>query len=99
MTYPDDRYYYSRYDQTGKPLSTPSTLSRSDGDIKSEVVDRLRVNSYTKDYTLTVDVKAGVVVLSGDVPTVLAKRVAGDDVWDTPGVVDLSNQLQVTPAA
>jgi osmotically-inducible protein OsmY len=93
MTYPDERYYYSRY------TNPQTTVDRSDGDIKSEVVDRLRENSYTKDYSLTVDVKAGVVVLSGDVPTVLAKRVAGDDVWDTPGVVDVSNQLRVTPTA
>jgi len=97
MTYPADRYYYSRY-INGENISTVP-VDRSDGDIKSEVVDRLRVNEYTKPYSLTVDVKAGVVILSGDVPTALAKRVAGDDVWDTPGVLDVSNQLRVTPAA
>jgi hypothetical protein len=26
-----------------------------------------------------------------------AKRAAGDDAWDTPGVVDVSNQLHITP--
>jgi osmotically-inducible protein OsmY len=36
-----------------------------------------------------------VVVLTGDVSAVLAKRAAGDDCWDTPGVVDVSNQLRV----
>jgi osmotically-inducible protein OsmY len=84
--YPDDRYYYSRYDAT--------PVSRSDGDIKSEVVDRLRVNPLTADHTLTVDVKAGVVILTGEVTNSLDKRAAGDDVWDTPGVVDVSNQLR-----
>ena len=36
-----------------------------------------------------------VVILTGDVSSTLAKRAAGDDAWDTPGVVDVSNQLQV----
>jgi osmotically-inducible protein OsmY len=87
--YPDDRYYYNRYS------ATPA--SRSDADIKSEVVDRLRVNPLTADHTLTVDVKAGVVILTGDVTNALDKRAAGDDVWDTPGVVDVSNQLRYAP--
>ena len=59
------------------------------------MVDRLRKNVHTKDHTLAVNVQSGVVVLTGDVSTVLAKRAAGDDCWDTPGVVDVSNQLRV----
>ena len=85
--YPDDRYYYPWYENPPEALS--------DGDIKSMVVDRLRVNTYTKDDDLKVDVKQGVVVLGGRVRTSLAKRAAGDDAWDTPGVVDVSNQLAV----
>ena len=52
---------------------------------------------HTKDHTLAVNVQSGVVVLTGDVSTALAKRAAGDDCWDTPGVVDVSNQLKVVP--
>ncbi len=44
---------------------------------------------------LTVDVKRDVVILTGTVSTSRAKRAAGDDSWDTPGVVDVSNQLLV----
>ena len=58
-------------------------------------MERLRVNPFTKDDDLTVDVKKKVVILTGDVSSTLAKRAAGDDAWDTPGVVDVSNQLQV----
>jgi osmotically-inducible protein OsmY len=36
-----------------------------------------------------------VVILGGQAPSSIAKRVAGDDAWDTPGVVDVSNQLEV----
>jgi hypothetical protein len=89
--YPSSRYYYEWY--------ATAPASRPDKDVKAEVVDRLRVNTYTSASTLNVDVKAGVVILTGDVPTVLAKRAAGDDVWDTPGVVDVSNQIRVVPAS
>ncbi len=84
-TYPDERYYYEWY---GDPRVEPT-----DGDIKAMVVDRLRENPLTKGHDLTVDVKQHVVILGGTVSSPLAKRVAGDDAWDTPGVVDVSNQL------
>jgi osmotically-inducible protein OsmY len=87
-TYPGDRYYYGWYNQP--PQSKPT-----DGEIKSNVVDRLRVNPHTKDHDLQVDVKQGVVILTGEVSSAVAKRAAGDDCWDTAGVVDVSNQLIV----
>jgi osmotically-inducible protein OsmY len=86
--YPSDRYYYGWYNQP--PQSKPT-----DGDIKSNVVDRLRVNPHTKDHDLQVDVKQSVVILTGKVSSAVAKRAAGDDCWDTAGVVDVSNQLIV----
>jgi hypothetical protein len=85
--YPSERYYYGWYNQ---PPSKPT-----DGEIKSNVVDRLRVNPHTKDHDLQVDVKQSVVILSGEVFSAVAKRAAGDDCWDTAGVVDVSNQLIV----
>jgi osmotically-inducible protein OsmY len=90
--YPSERYYDGWY--TGQPEITQRD-PQTDGQIKSEVVDRLRQNMHTKDHTLAVNVQSGVVVLTGDVSTVLAKRAAGDDSWDTPGVVDVSNQVRV----
>ena len=89
--YPSERYYYGWYGDQQPAQASPQT----DGQIKSEVVDRLRQNVHTKDHTLAVNVQSGVVVLTGDVSSVLAKRAAGDDCWDTPGVVDVSNQLRV----
>lgn len=90
-TYPPNRYYYPWYNA---PPPSPT-----DGDIKAMVVDQLRENPLTKPYDLKVDVKQSVVVLGGDVGSTLAKRAAGDDAWDTAGVVDVSNQLRVTPDA
>ena len=40
-----------------------------------------------------------VVVLGGQVPSWMAKRAAGDDPWDTQGVVDVSNQLVIQAVA
>jgi hypothetical protein len=88
--YPAGRYYYDWYG----PDSTPP-VNPTDGDIKSMIVDQLRVNPETKDDEITVDVKRNVVILTGEVSSALAKRAAGDDAWDTPGVVDVSNQLTV----
>jgi osmotically-inducible protein OsmY len=88
-TYPADRYYYGWYGEV-PPLGTDSAL-------KATVVDRLRENPLTAPYDLKVDVKQAVVVLGGIVGSSLAKRAAGDDAWDTPGVKDVSNQLQVVP--
>ncbi len=86
-TYPDERYHYAWY---ATPPVTPT-----DGDIKAMVVDRLRENPLTKDHDLKIDVKQRVVILGGMVSSPLAKRAAGDDAWDTPGVVDVSNQLAI----
>ncbi len=87
--YPTDRYYYGWYDE---PFDS---REMTDGDIKSVVVDRLRENPCTKDDDIRVDVKRNVVILTGDISSARAKRAAGDDAWDTAGVVDVSNQLQL----
>lgn len=88
--YPGSRYYYDWYDPDNTPPAKPT-----DGEIKSVLVDRLRENPWTKDDDIRVDVKRNVVILSGEVSTTRAKRAAGDDAWDTPGVVDISNRLEV----
>ena len=89
--YPLDRYYYPWYDEELAAEAPPS-----DAEIKSIAVDRLRENPYTKDHELRVDVKNGVVILLGTVSSPRAKRAAGDDAWDIPGVTDVSNQLTIS---
>lgn len=93
-SYPAGRYYYDWYSPDSIPPVEPT-----DSDIKSMIVDQLRVNPHTKDDDITVDVKRNVVILTGDVSSSLAKRAAGDDAWDTPGVADVSNQLTVSTTA
>ena len=86
--YPENRYYYEWY-------VDESTDGRSDGEIKQDLLDRIRTGPYTDHYEIEVDVKKGVVILTGTAKTSVAKRVAGDDAWDTRGVTDVSNQIQV----
>jgi osmotically-inducible protein OsmY len=85
--YPENRYYYEWYDE--------SPGDRSDGDIKQDLLDQIRSGPYADQYDIDVDVKKGVVILTGTAMTTVAKRVAGDDAWDTRGVTDVSNQIQV----
>ncbi|MBM7784701.1 BON domain-containing protein [Tenggerimyces flavus] len=87
-SYPVERYYYPW--ALAEYIANPEP---SDHSIKSTVVQRLKENPHTKDDTIKVDVKQRVVILGGEVSSWLAKRAAGDDAWDTAGVVDVSNQL------
>ena len=61
----------------------PNTEVPTDREMKSTLVARLNENLYTQDEQIRVEVTDRVVVL------------AGEDAWDVPGVVDVSNQLTV----
>lgn len=67
----------------------------SDREMKTALVQRLHENLYTQDAQIRVDVDRRVIVLAGEVESPDAKRAASDDAWDTPGVMDVSNQLVV----
>lgn len=73
----------------------PNTEVPTDRDMKSALVARLNENLYTQDAQIRVEVTDRVVVLAGEVDSPLVKRVAGEDAWDVPGVLDVSNQLTV----
>ena len=89
--YPENRYYYEWY-------ADEQTHERSDGEIKQHLLDQIRTGPYEDQYDIEVDVKKGVVILTGTAKTTVAKRAAGDDAWDTRGVTDVSNQIQVKSA-
>lgn len=46
---------------------------------------------------ITVDVRNGVVTLTGTVPNKRIKHAAGDDAWWVPPVTDVHNEIQVVP--
>jgi osmotically-inducible protein OsmY len=74
----------------------PTSDVPNDREMKRALVERLRENLYTEDAQIRVDVTDRVIVLDGEVEAPIVKRVAGEDAWDVPGVVDVSNQLSVT---
>jgi len=87
--YPENRYYYEWYEQ-----EPPN--ERSDMEIKQDLLDRLRTGPYEAQYDIDVTVEKAVVILTGSAGSIVGKRAAGDDAWDTPGVVDVSNQIVVS---
>ena len=89
----DARCYYD-WDDVPSPRSSRA-IRRTDTSIKAGVVDRLRINPYTKDDHLKVEVKRGVVIVNGEVRSRLAKQSVGDECWDIAGVTDVSNQVEV----
>lgn len=84
-----DRYYYAYYG----PYY--GRLARSDADIDADVRSRLIDDSWVDAEQVNTAVHDGVVTLSGEVDSVVEKRAAGDDAWDTLGVADVSNRLRV----
>jgi len=88
--HPQARYYYGYYG----PYYQKSTVS-ADEDIKSDVESALRLDSYVDADRIEVSVQDRAVTLKGHVDNPLEKRAAGDDAWDTAGVVDVNNDLKV----
>jgi osmotically-inducible protein OsmY len=88
--------WINRKDRTTYSWSdVPAEALPSDREMKSALVHRLNENPYTEDAEIKVDVDHRVIVLGGEVETPIAKRVAGEDAWDVPGALDVSNQLVV----
>ena len=83
------RYYYGTYG----PYS--SRVARGDEEITSDIRNRLTWDSWVNADQINIDVKNGVVTLTGDVDSAVEKRAAGDDAWDTVGVIDVNNLLHV----
>jgi len=94
MAYHDPYSTYSRY-YYGSYSPYQSRMVRSDDEIRSDVRNRLTWDSWVNADQIHIEVKDGVVTLTGDVDSIVEKRAAGDDAWDTPGVVDVVNNLKI----
>ncbi|HKH24502.1 MAG TPA: BON domain-containing protein [Acidimicrobiales bacterium] len=86
-----DRTYYRWTD-------VPDAEAPPDREMKSTLVHRLRENPFTQDSSIKVDVSDRTIVLGGEVGSPEAEQVAVEDAWDTPGVVDVDNELVVSAA-
>lgn len=71
---------------------------RLDGDIALDVVNMLEGDSRLEARNVVVKVSGSVVELSGTVVRLAEKEAAEEDAWFVPGVVDVANNLDVSPA-
>lgn len=65
----------------------------SDEEIKEAVIDRLRQNPQTTTEHLEVEVVQGVVFLGGPVSSEIARAIASEVAWATPGARSVRNRL------
>lgn len=69
--------------------------SSHDLEIAEEICNRLVRDERVEADQVDVQVVDGVVTLRGQVDSLAAKRAAGDDAWDTEGIVDVANLLAI----
>jgi hypothetical protein len=87
---PGGRYYVGPYGVQAVPAE------RSDDEIRNEILSRLQADPWVNEQAISVEVRQGAVTLTGEVDVMNEKRTAGDDAWDTPGVMDVNNQVSVS---
>ena len=73
----------------------PKNYQRSDDRIREEVCERLTEDDYVDASDIEVNVRDGVVMLSGSVDDRITKRRAEDVVETVNGVKDIQNQIHV----
>ena len=78
-------------------LTVVPTENVVDDVVANEILGALRRNMYIDEHRIDVTVEKGRATLSGTVPSWVAYRGADHAAQNTPGVIDISNQLVVKP--
>ena len=73
----------------------PKNYHRSDERIREDVCERLTYDERVDASDIEVDVREGIVRLSGTVDDRYAKRLAGDIAESVRGARDIENQIRV----
>ncbi|HEX5521787.1 MAG TPA: BON domain-containing protein [Longimicrobiaceae bacterium] len=68
---------------------------RSDAELREEVEEALFYDTWVDAEAIGVEVKGGVVTLSGELPSYEEIRYATDDAWDVDGVLGVRSELRV----
>jgi hyperosmotically inducible protein len=77
---------------------SPNDPTTSDSAMSTEIEHRLSADAQVNVQTIKIDVRGGVVTLSGSVPAEDAKNRAGKLAAAVPGVVDVRNEISVGKA-
>lgn len=73
-------------------------IIRSDIEIRNDIEAALIRDILVDETNIIIHVSNGIVVLDGSVATMAEKNAAESDAWLTPGVMDVINNIVVTPA-
>lgn len=100
---PEERERLTRWQQSQGRSDIPGPYSgrgphgyvRSDERIYEDVCERMTRHGYLDAGNIQVEVKAGEVILTGDVQNRQAKRLAEDIADSVSGVQDVQNRLQI----
>lgn len=68
---------------------------RPDDEVEREVKDALFYDTWVDADAITVEVRDGIVMLRGELPSYEEVRYANDDAWDVDGVVGVQSELEV----
>jgi osmotically-inducible protein OsmY len=90
--------YYAGYYWGNEPYESYDLSGRkADSELKSGILERLRLSCESISFSsIVVSVEDGIVILTGHVKTYKERRLVGQEVWRTCGVVKVLNELQVT---
>jgi osmotically-inducible protein OsmY len=90
--------YYAGYYWGNEPYESYDLPGRkTDNELKSSVLERLRLTCDAISLgSIAISVEDGIVILTGRVKTYKERRLVGQEVWRTCGVVKVLNELQVT---
>jgi hypothetical protein len=80
-------------------LALLAGCSRNDQQVATEVQNKINSDTSFPDKGLSVSASNGVVTLTGNVSSDVARNAAANDAAQVPGVKTVINNLQVTPAA
>src|SRR5207253_9045924 len=85
---------YSGYDWGNEPYDSSKIPGRkSDEELKNDIDQNLNNNNINSS-RIQVYVDNSAVTLKGSVKTYQDRRLVGEAVWNTPGVVKVLNELQ-----
>lgn len=84
--------------QAAAVLTSPNPFAALFREIADVAQATLRRSAYFELRDLSCDFSGGILTLHGSVPTYYLKQIAQASVIDVPGVVEVHNRVEVTPA-
>ena len=89
--------YYAGYYWGAHPYESYGLPGRkNDNELRDSIVNRLKAKNMLDSNSLTIFTDNGAVIITGSVKTYTERRSIGQEIWNTNGVVEVLNNLEVT---